>query len=126
MIETGLNKILNEFTNCKKEKDNFIKVEYELSEKFKDFSQSFDKLYKEFSDYIIYIKNSKKINDDIIKNIRKYQTNIINQIEDFKSFKNTKIFELSNLFNEKINIDKFNELIDDILEVNIHKMKMRV
>ena len=120
MIETGLNKILNEFTNCKKEKDNFIKVEYELSEKFKDFSKSFDKLYKEFSDYIIYIKNSKKINDYIIKNIRKYQTNIINQIEDFKSFKNTKIFELSNLFNEKINIDKFNELIDDILEVNIH------
>ena len=27
---------------------------------------------------------------------------------------------MSNLFNEKINIDKFNELIDDILEVNIH------
>ena len=120
MIETGLNKILNEFQKCKIEKDNFIKEENELNEKFKEFSQNFDKFFQEFNDYIISIQNSKNINEEILKNIRKYQTNIIQQIEDFKNFKNTKIFELSNKFNTKINIDKISELINDILEVNIH------
>ena len=106
----------------KKEKDNFnfINEENEFNEKFKEFSKNFDKFYIEFSDYINSIKDTNYINEDIINNIRKYQINIINQIEDIKNYKNTKIFEISNKFDEKININKINELINDILDVNIH------
>ena len=38
MIEKKLNEILNEFANCKIEKDNFIKEEIKLNAKSKESS----------------------------------------------------------------------------------------
>ena len=119
MIEQEFNNILNEFTNMKKHKDKIIKEEEELIKNFKDFSKNFDILYDEFSNYIS-IKNIDIINDDIKNNIKIFRTKIINQIENHKNFKNTKIFELSKLFDKNINFDEINNLIDDLLEVNIH------
>ena len=120
MIQEGLKKILDEIENIKNEKDKVIKEENELYEKFKVFSISFDKLYEEFYNYISLKQDSDIIDDEIQKNINIYRTKIINKIENFKNFKNTKIFELSKLFNENISLNTFNKLIDDTLEVKIN------
>ena len=120
MIQEGLIRILDEIKNLKNEKDKVIKEGNELYEMFKEFSNSFDKLYEEFCNYISPIQNSDIIDDEIRKNIKIYRTKIINKIENFKNFKNTKIFELSKLFNENINFNTIDELIDDTLEVKIN------
>ena len=120
MIQEGLIRILDEIKNLKNEKDKVIKEGNELYEKFKEFSNSFDKLYEEFYNYISPIQNSDIIDDEIRKNLKIYRTKIINKIENFKNFKNTKIFELSKLFNENIRFNTIDELIDDTLEVKIN------
>ena len=116
MIQGGLIKILNEIENMKKFKDNVMKEEKQLYEKFEEFSNSFDILYEEFCNYISPIKDSGIIDDEIRKNIKVYRTKIINKIENFKNFKSIKIFELSKLFNENVIFNTINELIDDTLE----------
>jgi hypothetical protein len=119
MSQGGLIKILEEMKNIKNKKDIIIKEENELNQEINNFSNSFNKLYEEFSNYISPIINY-AINDEIGKNINKYKTNIINEIENFKKVKITKIFELSQFFDENINVKTFTELIDDTLEIKIN------
>jgi hypothetical protein len=119
MSQGGLIKILEEMKNIKNKKDIIIKEENELNQEINNFSNSFNKLYEEFSNYISPIINY-AINDEIGKNINKYKTNIINEIENFKKVKITKIFELSQFFDENINFKTITELIDDTLEIKIN------
>jgi len=120
MIQEGLNRILKEIEKIKIEKNKAMKEEKDFYEKFKEFSNSFDKLCKNFCDYISSIKDRDIIDNDISKNINIYKTKFINKIESFKNIKNTKIIELSKLFNENINFNAINDLIDDTLDVKIN------
>ena len=120
MIQEGLNRILKEIEKIKIEKNKAMKEEKDFYEKFKEFSNSFDKLCKNFCDYISPIKDRDIIDNEISKNINIYKTKFINKIESFKNIKNTKIIELSKLFNENINFNAINDLIDDTLDVKIN------
>ena len=89
----NLIRILDEIKNVQNEKDKVIKEENELHEKFKEFSNSFDKKCKEFYNYFSSIQNNAIMDDEIRK----------------------KIFEISKSFNKNISFKTMNELIDDTL-----------
>ena len=106
---------MTEIGNIKKDKDKKLKEEKELIENFIQFSKDFDILYEKFSNYITSIKDIDVLDENHKNNIKLYKTKITNRFEEYENIKCK--FELSRLFYKNINLEKINNLIDEVLEL---------